>query len=256
VIQGLWQSTAGLSAMQLRQDMLSNNLANAETPGFKPDWITLTERVAPIHADETLGDGPRLPYSLLDPASAGLSFSAARTDFSPGAIVVSDNPLDLAVDGNGFLSVRTDQGVRYTRDGRMTTRADGALVSVTGGWEVLDADGEAVRIDRSSNAPLQIDASGRVRQGDVLLGELAFKDFADRSRLRKTGGNLFDASDAQPIEPMGQLRQGMVEGSGVNPITDMVRMIEASRAYQLNASLITLQDQTLGRAVNDVGRLA
>lgn len=255
MIYGLWQSTAGLQALQLRQDVLANNLANIDTAGFKPDWVTLSERVAPVSAAETLGDGPRVPHPLLDRIGGGVDFSPTHTDFRTAPPVLTDNPLDLAIQGDGFFAVQTDKGVRYTRDGRFSLRADGGLVTTNGGWDVLDTSGRAIRLDRTNGQPIRIDPSGRIRQGAVSAGEIQLWDFADRGQLRNSGGNLFAAGEAEPVEAVGEIRQGAFEASGVDALQGMVRMIEASRAYQMNAQLITMQDQTLSRAVNDVGRL-
>lgn len=256
MIYGLWQSAAGLQAQQVRQGLLSANIANSETPGFKPDWVSFRERPIALDESDTPGDA-RPPHALLDRLSGGLASAPTHTDFSAGPTVPTQNALDLAVDGDGFFNVRTADGVRYTRNGRMTLREDGALVTASGGFEVLDDSGQPIRIDKSQAAKIDIDEQGVVHQGSTTLGTLKVTEFADRQELVKTGQNLFDASAARAtVGGHSGVRQYAYEGSGVDPISSMVRMIEASRAYQLNATMIQIQDETLGKAVNEVGRLA
>ncbi|MEE8169281.1 MAG: flagellar hook-basal body protein [Phycisphaerae bacterium] len=255
MIYGLWQSAAGLQAQKLRLDVFANNVANVDTPGFKPDAISLVERLTASQGGTALGEAPYPPHPTLDRQTGGVTFSPTYTDFSTAAPVTTGNALDLAIDGDGFFSVRTEQGVRYTRNGRLTMRVDGTLVTAAGAFEVLSTAGRPIRVNPSAGA-IQVGADGRVRQGDTVLARLGIVDFADRQRLEKTGRNLFEANGAPPKAATGEVRQFAYESSGVNSVTGLVRMIEAQRAYQLNATMITIQDQTLGRVVNDVGRLA
>lgn len=130
-------------------------------------------------------------------------------------------------------------------------------MTAAGGFEVLDDAGRPVRLDRSASAgSIAIDANGTIRQGEVAVARLGVVDFDDRSRLQKAGTNLFDADGARPRAGDGGVVQYAYESSGVDPVASLVRLIEATRAYQVNATMISLQDQTLGRVVNDVGRLA
>lgn len=258
MIQGLWQCAAGMQAQQVRQDVLANNLANLDTPGFKPDTVSFRERLAAARGGTVLGDDLRPPHAILDEMTGGVAVTPRYTDFSAAALTPSaGNPLDVAIDGDGFFSVRTDEGTRFTRNGRFALRADGALVTAAGGFDVLDDAGRPIRIDTSAAAgPIAIDANGTIRQGEVAVARLGVVDFDDRGRLQKAGTNLFDADGARPRAGGADVVQYAYESSGVDPISSLVRMIEATRAYQVNATMISLQDQTLARVVNDVGRLA
>src|SRR5207253_1241883 len=102
VIHGLWQSAAGLQALQIRQDVLANNLANTETPGFKPDGVSFRERISAAQGGGVPGDDPVTAHPILDKLSGGLTFAPQFTDFSQGSLVRTGNPLDVAVRGNGF----------------------------------------------------------------------------------------------------------------------------------------------------------
>lgn len=253
---GLWLSAAGLQAQQARQDVLANNLANVETAGFKPDRVMFRERLVAAQSDGVPGDAERLGHALLDRMTGGLAITPIRTDFSQGNLVTTQNELDLAIDGKGFFAVRSGDGVRYTRNGRLSLRADGTLVTSSGGLEVLDQAAQPIRLDPASAGRISVNPRGQVRQAGALVADLQIVDFANTEILQKTGRNLFDAGGARAVAAVADVRQFAYEGSGAESMTTLVQMIEATRAYQLNATMITLQDQTLGRAVNDVGRLA
>ncbi|HWL94549.1 MAG TPA: flagellar hook-basal body protein [Phycisphaerae bacterium] len=251
MLQGLWLSADGLIAQQYRQDVIANNLANVDTPGFKPDRVAFSERLNEARLRGALGDSH--PAYLR--STGGLFSRAEYTDFKPGHVIPTQNPLDVALLGDGFLQVRTAEGEFFTRDGRLTTDIDGTVRHIASGGAVLTEQGRPLQIDLALREPLTIDSAGRVRQGSDIAGDLAIVDFQDRSELDKVGQNLFSADRARPTAGAASVKQGFVESSGVDPSTTLVEMIAASRAYEMGASMISLQDQTLGRVVNDVGRI-
>lgn len=250
MVYGLWHSAAGLQAQDYRQGIIANNLANANTPGFKPDRVAFQDR---LNAAQS-GNARSARFPSLDLLTGGLFSTPVYTDFSDGAAIPTDNPFDVAIQGGGFLNVQTPDGVRYTRDGRMIKDRDGTLRHLASGGTVLDASGGPIRLEDNGKPP-KIDATGTIRQGDTQIGRLALTDFAERDRLQKIGDNLYSGEQARPIEAGGTLRQGFIEGSGVEPTTSLVEMIATSRAYEINAQMIRMQDQTISRAVNDVGRI-
>lgn len=251
MIQGLWQSAAGLQTQEYRQAIIANNLANVDTPGFKPDRITFHERLSAARA----ADGPRVRHPVLDNLPGGVFETPVYTDFSQSGFMATGGALDVAVAGKGFLVVQTPEGPRYTRDGSMLMDKDGALVHQATNRPMADARGRAIVLDRNSTESIHIDDTGRVMQGDEVVAELGLVDFADQSVLEKTGDNLLDAGGALPIEASGTLLQRNLESSGVDSVSSLVEMIEATRTYQMNATLLTLQDESLSRVVNDVGRI-
>jgi flagellar basal-body rod protein FlgG len=251
MIYGLWQSAAGLQALEYRQAIIANNLANAETPGFKPDRIAFQDRLNAA----TAGGDLRARHPVLDTMSGGLFETPVYTDFRQGSIVPSNNTFDLAVDGDGFFALQTPDGLRYTRDGRMIMGRGGSLVHAASGAAVLDAEGQTILLDPSSTEPTKIDATGRIRQGRAVVGRVGLVDFADKQQLDKTGENLYDAGGAKPTVATGQIRQHAYEASGIQPVESLVQMIDATRAYEMNARLITMQDDSLGQTVNELGRI-
>jgi len=251
MIYGLWQSASGLRTQDFKQTVIANNMANLDTPGFKADTVAFAERLSEAKRRGGFNSDP-----VLKNMTGGVVETEVFTNFKPGPLSQSGNPLDLAIVDNGFLTVGTPDGPRYTRDGRMTKTASGTLIQAATGFPVLSDQGREVAVDGTSRDPIKINQQGQIRQGQAELGRIGLVDFADRRALHKTGHNLYE-SDAEPIpQPNASVQQGVIEGSSVDPVTTLVDMIAASRAYELNANLITLQDQSLGRVVNDVGRVA
>lgn len=251
MVNGLWLSADGLIAQQYRQDVIANNLANVDTAGFKPDRVAFAERLNEAVLRGAVGESD----PTLSRSSGGLFSDPAYTDFAQGRLIPTNNKLDLALVGEGFFAVETGDGTFYTRDGRFTADVQGTIRHTASGGAVLSAQGLPVRIDTGSREPLHIDSTGRMRQGDNIIGDVGIVDFEDRRALDKTGENLFSGDRAVAREGRGDVRQGYVEASGVDPSSTLVEMIAATRAYEMGASLISLQNETLGRAVNDVGRI-
>lgn len=247
MIYGLYQSAAGMMVSEYRQSVIANNLANAGTVGFKRDVATLAERNPARLGGIRHGVGDR----LLDGLSGGVWLARTETDLSQGSLTVSQNPYDVALDGPGFFLVEKD-GRRYaTRDGRMTVDRQGMLISAADGAAMLGPGGAALRV-HPRGGEITVDEGGRIRQDGQIVGQLAVVDYADPRRLRKVGGGRFEIEGLQPVESPARVVQGYTESSGVEAVQELVSMIEAARAYQVNAALLTLQDQTVGRLISSL----
>ncbi len=251
MVYGLWLSAGGMEAQEYRQSIMANNLANVQTPGFKPDSVAFEERLNAAMARRSLAG--RIP--ALGAMTGGLFETQPYTDFAQGNLVVTDGPLDAAIEGSGFFKVQTKDGVRYTRDGRMSVGADGTLIHAASGGLMLDEDGRPIALDPASTGKVSIDSTGALRQSNELVARLGFVDFADRQRLIKDEQNLYRAGRAPESPAEGQVRQGFYEASNVDPVAQLVDMIASTRVYEMNATLLTMQDQSLGRVVTDVGRI-
>ncbi|MFQ5429666.1 MAG: flagellar hook-basal body protein [Phycisphaerae bacterium] len=252
MVYGLWLSADGLLGQQYRQDVIANNLANVDTPGFRPDRVAFAERLTESISRVSV----RTRHPVLDAATGGLFETPVYTDFSVQAnLIASSSPFDVAILDGGFLTVQTADGPRYTLDGRLTMDRDGTLRHAASGGAVVDARGKPILLDPAAAGDTRIDASGRVFQGDTRVGELALVGFEDRQRLEKVGRNLYDGQHANLIRSQGSVRQFAYEASAVDAAATLVDMMAATRAYEMNASMITMQDESLGRLVNDVGRI-
>ena len=251
---GLWLSAGGLQVNQYRQEIVTNNLANVETAGFKHDLAVIHER--PVEARDA-ANGPRYAHQLLDRLSGGSWVRPTYTSFEQGDLVRTGGEFDVAIKGDGFFSIREGEDLRYARDGRFTLNPAGELVMVAnqGRSKVLGEGGQPLVIDPRAGK-VTITKDGSVHQGDVLVGKLDIVEFADRQGLRKEGKNLFRSMGEPPVAARNStVHGGFVERSTQDPLTGLVEMLEVTRAHELNAQMISLQDQTIGQAANTVGRV-
>lgn len=255
---GLYVSASGVAAAMYRVDVAANNLANINTVGFKPD------RTAPVQRDAArVEDGLlNLPSNaLLERLGGGVHMLPNRVSFEQGPIVTTNGPLDLAIQGPGFLvlrdeSDRTGDRVRLTRDGRLSRDARGRLVTAADGMVVLDTANRPIQLP---DGPVAIGGDGSIRHEGRLVAQLAFVDVPDSSRLAKLGGGMFrPTSDAlQNRRPAaGTIRQGQLEGAAVDPIMAMLAVMNARGDADRNLSMIRHHDRLMDRAINGLGRVA
>jgi len=247
---GLYLAASALRVNQTRQDVIANNLANVNTAGFKRDLLAIR---ASRSAPEALGLPPHLTAPILDEVGGGLRDDGTRTRFTQGPLIRTGNDLDLALQGQGFFAVQADGEKRYTRDGRFARDAAGQLVTAAGAHPVLDANDQPIRLPSGTAS---VDARGILSVGETRVS-LKIVDFDDPSVLIKAGGNTY-VTDGPPVEQPAEatVRNQFIEGSGVEPTAALVEMISAQRCYQAAAKLIQFTDTMLGKAVNDIARIA
>jgi len=232
MVKGIYTSASGMLARELAQEVLANNIANVETAGFKRDRIYFQK--------------------ALDGLTSAESALRVVTDYREGPLIRTDNPLDLAIQGRGFFAVETPGGVRYTRNGHFSVNEEGVLVTADG-YPVLGEEGP-IELDLSEG-PLSIGEDGTIKVGNSIVDRLRIEDFEDLKALAKEGAGLFRAQvEGRPAEEF-RVRQGFLEGANVSPVGEMVRMLANYRAYEAGQRAILAQDETLRKAVNEVGRV-
>ncbi len=266
MVKGLYTAYTGMIEEMRRMDVMTNNLANAGTTGFKKEGAvnqSFDDQLA-IKIKDT---SEIFPAKRLGDVNLGVKVGETYRDFSQGSFDVTDNPFDVALDGQGFFAIefRSKTGetsVKYTRDGSFTMNRDGYLMTKDGDY-VLNANGAAngvggeanyVRVD--PNQEVVIDSLGVVYQNDIAVAQIGVVDFENYDYLEKYGENLFDVvPGGQIIASDARVEQGCLEMSNVNIVTEMVDMITITRAYEANQKIITTIDETLDKAVNTVGKL-
>lgn len=251
---GVWLSAAGMKVCEHRQTLHANNLANAQTTGFKSDLAEFRQR--PVESREG-GSASKLRHPILDQLSGGVNVRPSRYDFTQGSIENTGRPLDVAIRGEGFFTVSDGKNKRLTRDGEFALNTAGELVlgDSSGNWRVLDQGGAPVQVDPTLG-PVVIGNSGAVRQGMQTVAQLRLVSPADPQKLRKAGANLFEHRQEELQPAAGTFVSNAREESNYDAMTGLTAMIEASRAYQMNATLIQLQDAATGQAVSMLGRVA
>jgi flagellar basal-body rod protein FlgF len=237
----------GLSRqMVLRREMdiVANNVANTDTTGFKVE--SLMEKTDPEAPAFTL-QGPR-------PVKFVTSDGVLR-DFGQGSLRRTDAPLDLAIEGQGFFQVSSPNGPRFTRDGRLRLDDTGRLVTENG-LPVMDDGGGEITLD-PSKGQLTISEDGTVSQGTTRIAKLGVFTFPTLGALEKVGDNLYQNTSNQQPQAAGaaRVRQGMLEGSNVQPILEITRMIEVSRAYEQMTKIMDSTAELSRTAIQRMGKL-
>jgi len=241
---GMYSALSGNLMAMKRMDVISNNLANVNTPGYKKDKMLFESMLAGS------ANPPAVPQgSTADPI---LLKDNVIIDYSPGNVSQTGNNLDLAIDGDGFFVVSTPDGPAYSRQGNFRLSSDGTLVNADG-FPVM-GQGGAIHIQGSK---VDIDAQGVVSVDGNPVGTISVMDFPRPYNLTKSAGALFTPADPNmtPQAATAGVRQGQLEGSNVETISEMVQMIETSRYYEACAKVIKGFDDMTAKATNDMGRL-
>jgi flagellar basal-body rod protein FlgF len=224
---GLNIAASGMVAEQVRQNQLANDLANASTPGFKPDQSSQQSFGDVLLANAQGGS----PIGSID---QGVSIGKTSTDLTPGSFQETGEPLDFAIAGSGFFALKTAQGVRYTRDGQFTSNAQGVLTDASGD-PVLGVGGGQIKVAAGRSVPASavgvFEVPGAVEQGE----------------------NLYTGTAAGKAS--GTVHQGSLESSGVDAAKVMVEMITSLRSFQSGQQAIQAIGQTLQEAASQVGSL-
>ena len=232
-------------ALQRELDVIANNLANINTNGFKGESVQFEEYLSsPARADS---------FPLADRRVSFVQDRATIPDFSQGPLAQTGNALDVAISGEGFLVVDTPAGERYTRNGALSRSATGELVT-SEGYRVRGAQGPIQFDQNDADIMIARDGSISALNGNQIAdrGKIRLVQFADPQRLTKEGLSLYAAAGQQPqaTTPATTLVQGMVEKSNVQPVLEMGRMIEVTRAYTSLANLMTRTDELRRTAIN------
>ncbi len=232
----LYECFQGLRVQQQSLEVLSNNLSNMNTAGFKAE--------TPFF---------KLLQNTLAGKSASYIESSAKTNFDQGVLEITENSLDLAIEGKGFFCVKTPTGLAYTRDGAFQLDKQGYLVNQNG-FRVQGVGGDI----QMEQGQVEVDRMGNITSSKVSVGVLKVVDFSDYSGVEKVGDNLFRPMDGKTKVVDGanwEIRQGFQEGSNVSPASSMVEMISILRRFEmLQKAMSNLMNEVDRRAVEQVGR--
>ena len=259
--QALWVAKTGLDAQQTRMSVISNNLANTNTTGFKQDRASfedlLYQQVRQPGGSSSAQT--QLPTGLQ--LGTGVRVVATAKNFSQGGQQQTGRALDVMVNGRGFFEVMMPDGSSaYTRDGTFQINAQGELVTNSGypvqpGIQIPEG---AQSLTIGSDGTLSVQMSGQAASAEI--GSLTLTDFINPAGLQAKGENLFlettasgPAQNGTPgLNGLGSVVQGALEGSNVNVVEELVSMIETQRAYEMNAKAISTTDSMLGYLNNNV----
>ena len=239
-------------ALERQFDVVANNIANLNTTGFKSSASVFQEFLAPGARDMNFARADSQVHSVLD--------RVQFRDFGQGPIQQTGNPLDVALDGDGFLAVQTAAGERYTRSGALQINATGELVTPDG--DKVAGDNGPITF-QATDRNISISADGRItviegtNTTETARGKLKLVSFAQPQRLAETGASLFAAPPGVVAQPAINARviPGAIEGSNVNGVLEMTRMIEINRTYSQIASLLQSQDDEHKNSVDKLAQV-
>lgn len=250
MIRGLYTSGTGMISQMKKMDVITNNLSNVNTNGFKEDTlITRSFKEALVSRI----DDPSVLHSAVEvgPLNKGVRIDMVYTRFEQGSFNETGNTTDFAISGEGFFVINTPDGERLTRDGSFGLDSDGRIVNASG-YPVIGENGE-IFVD---NKNFTLNSKREIILNGEFIDRLLLVD-ADGESLRKTGDNLY-----MNINPQSQtdntesnIKQGFLEGSNVDLAKSMVNIIEVYRNFESNQKVVKMIDDTLGKAVNELGKL-
>lgn len=258
MVKGLYTAYTGMVNEQNRMDILTNNLANASTVGFKKegatsqsfnDILTVKIKDSSIGLDNAQRIGTRNP---------GVRIGENYTDYSQGSFRITDNTYDLALSGEGFFAIEFtnkagETSTKYTRAGQFTLNKDGYLVTQEGDY-VLDSQNRRIQLNTLIDS--SIDSNGTIFQNGQQVARIQVADFANYDYLEKYGETYYQPIEgAEMITSDATVNSGCLEMANVQIVSEMVNLISITRAYESNQKIIQTYDSTLDKAVNQLGKV-
>jgi flagellar basal-body rod protein FlgG len=279
-LKNIWVPLSGQVAQQRKVETIANNVANANTVGFKKDQLVFKEHLTALTKGADDIHIPRKEFSPSDfyhtqgAENAMVAVDGSYTIHEQGQFIPTSNPLDVALKGDGFLEVLTPTGVRFTRKGNLSLSREGELVTDQG-FRVLsqlNITNSALRepasansvppaeervIKLPTNAKITISLDGEILTREGTISKLSIVEFQDKHALKKEGNSLFITPDENNInrtEIKTTVNQGFLEGSNVNAIEEMSELIKAHRHFESIQKAINAYDSISGKAANDIGK--
>lgn len=234
---GLLEGLETLMAQENRLNLVSNNLANVDTTGFKKENVTFWEML----------------YTASDKRERVGKAARVITNHQEGSAKITGNPMDMAIHGKGFFKIQTPQGIRYTRAGGFLQNGQGQLITADG--NLLLGQGGAISVQ---GRQLSIGNDGTILVDGQIIDQLAIADFDSPAALEKEGNSLFRLKDGASQEQAAQdyeIKQGYLESSNVNTVEEMTEMLDLYRAYESQQKIVRTVDELDDLAVNRVGKL-
>jgi len=278
MVRGLYTGASGMIAQEARLDAIANNLANVDKAAYKKDltlFKAFPDMIIRRLNDDGLGITPAGSYDTMPfvgKLGTGVEVNEVYTIYEQGSLMRTENPFDIAMEGNGFFTVMTERGERYTRNGAFTLNKDGILVTHNG-LPVMGQNG-IIKLQKNNfminergeilvNSALSLNPDDMIGltqnnwEQPVVIDKLKIVDFENIRELKKEGESLYHETEySGPALPAEEYKviQGFLEKSNVNAVREMVDMIEVQRSYEANQKAMLTHDQELGRLINEVAR--
>ena len=255
MVRGLYIAGTGMMLQRRHMEIITNNVSNADTTGYKKEYLVshsfdevLTRRINDPHI---VGMRGVAGTPVVGPLHLGTQVDQLYVNYDEGALEATERSTDLALVGDGFFVMQTAEGERYTRTGAFYINQQGYLTDGEG--NLLLGENGPIYVGGQN---FTVDQSGGVRVGDNYVDRIRVVSFEDNGTLRKQGSNLyFSLAAPQAAANPYAIAQGFLEGSNVEIGREMVDMLTVFRTYETNQRMLTMIDETVGKAVNEIGRL-
>jgi flagellar basal-body rod protein FlgF len=249
MVRGMYAAASSMLTQMHRQDVWANNLANANTAGYKRELATAAPFPAVLAASINSGTDVAQAASLRNPSarlSGGTVVAPGGVDLKQGALVATERPLDLAIDGNGFFVVATPGGERLTRSGAFVIDPTGVIVDASGyallGTEAATGQSAPIRVD---GPDFVVTSDGTVTVQGRTVARLRIEVPENAAALSRIGGTLFDAAGPRTAATGYTIKQGFLERANVNPVKELGQMMIGFRAFEASQRALSAQDQSL-----------
>jgi flagellar basal-body rod protein FlgF len=244
---GIYQSAASLTALERWQDAVAQNITSGQVTGFRKRTVEFSGTSAGSMQTGSGSDGENDVPAVFPTTTNGISFASGETQ-------PTGRDFDVAIQGEGFFEVQMPDGTHaYTRSGEFSVRADHTLVN-SANEEVLSDGGSPIQL-QPDGGKVTINPDGSIVQGSTALARLSIQKFSNPSELSPVAGGQFVPNPGAEPEPVAkpQLLQGFLEGSNVSPLTEMVNLVQISRAYDANQHVITTNDKQMQKELDELG---
>lgn len=253
MIRALYTTVSGLITQEAKQDVITNNLANAATTGFKGDDLVLKKFNDVLIQNYDKMDGDKNVRNVIGKLSNGSEIDEVYTNFQQGDIQDTDSDTDFALNGTGFFTVSKNGQQYLTRDGHFHISSNGNLQTEDGNDVLgINANGTAAPIN-VGNGKITCDSHGNIYVDGVSKGKFSLVEVSDTKTLKKIGDNLYQGQGTQATNT--SVKQKALEKSNVNIINGMIDMMTVMRTFETNQKIMQSLDDTLGKAVNDIGSI-
>ncbi len=272
-MKNIWVPLSGQIAQQRKVETIANNIANANTAGFKKDRLTFKEHLTALDKGLEDIDIPREDWSPKDfyktqgSQNAHVKVDGSYTVHEQGRLDPTNNPLDFALHGKGFFEVQTPHGIRFTRKGNFSLSKEGELITESG-YKLLaskeankdseasdDISARTIKVPQGSK--LSVSREGEIFVDNAVVGKVSVVEFNDVDAIKKQGHSLYINNDEQNLKRDNiatTVNQGFVEGSNVNAVQEMSELIRAHRHFENIQKAINTYDAISGKAVNDIAK--
>jgi len=259
MLEGMRMANEGMIAMQQQQSIIANNLANVGTAGYRKEVMDVESFSSVMNRQmKRVGhvDLPGKSQGGFLQVSGGMDvngmlYTSSRTSYSQGSLKMTGNKFDLALDdnGKGFFTIRTKDGIQFTRNGSFRLSTDGHLVTADGS-KLMGHKGPI----KINGTDFEVTNNGVIKVGDREIDRLLVTEFPDKSKVTKYGESNFQAMDGFKVSNDFQVKQGYLEMANVNAVKEMVDMMRTMRAFEANQKILQTEDQALKKSVNEVGK--